>query len=324
MIITRTPFRISFAGGGTDINTYYKLDFGAVLNVTINKYMYITVNKRLDESIRLSYSKTETVEQVDDLQHDIVRECLKLVGISSGIEITSVADIPAGTGLGSSSSFTVGLLNALYTHIGQSQSAYELAEKACHIEIDILGAPIGKQDQFAAAFGGLNYYRFNKDESVSHEIINLTERETNSLNNKLMLFYTGISRNANQILSDQKKSESINKANLDYMRDQAEFLKKEIFAHGITEKIGQMLHEGWLRKKELSGSISNEFIDSCYNEALEAGVSGGKLLGAGGGGFLLFYCDEPYQAKVREALSLYELDFRTTNHGSRVVYIGGE
>lgn len=322
MIITRTPFRISLAGGGTDINTFYGSGYGAVVSATINKYMYITINKRFDESIRVSYSKTEIVNSVDELKHDIIRECLKMVGISKGIEITSVADIPAGTGLGSSSSFTVGLLNALYTYIGQQRSAHELAEKACMLEIDLLRNPIGKQDQFAAAYGGVNYYRFNCDESVDYEKICLNKSETDKLNQRLIMFYTGVSRDANIILSDQKKNASINIQSLEKMKEQALYLKGSIQRNGITDELGELLHQGWMEKKSISKLISNIVIDDAYDRARRAGAIGGKLLGAGGGGFLLLYCNEHAQDEVRRALGLKEVDFRITNHGSRVVYIG--
>jgi D-glycero-alpha-D-manno-heptose-7-phosphate kinase len=286
--------------------------------------MYITVNRRFDSSIRLSYSKTETVGHADELQHGIVRECLKMVGIDSGIEITSIADIPAGTGLGSSSSFTVGLLNSLYTYIGQQRSAHELAVKACEIEIGTLGAPIGKQDQFAAAYGGLNYYRFNADESVEYEKITLGEIELGRLSSKLMLFFTGTKRDANEILADQQRSAPRNRESLDFIRDEAVKMKGELSENGASDAIGASLHAGWLRKKSLSKAISSPEIDSRYESALSAGAAGGKLLGAGGGGFLLVYCDEQFQGGVRKAVGLREVEFHITRHGSRVVYIGDE
>ena len=205
MIITKTPFRISFVGGGTDIIDYYKVDYGAVISATINKYMYITVNKRFDDSIRVSYSKTEIVDDVDELRHEIVKECLKLVGIKKGIEITSISDIPAGTGLGSSSSFTVGLINALFSYTGDHLSAKQMAELACKVEIDILKHPIGKQDQYAAAYGGINFFQFNKDETVFEEKIKFIDEDYKKMNRKLMMFWTGISRSADKILEKQKK-----------------------------------------------------------------------------------------------------------------------
>ncbi|MDR1571065.1 MAG: GHMP kinase [Clostridiales Family XIII bacterium] len=324
MIITRTPFRVSLAGGGSDIASYYRSGFGAAVSATINKYMYITVNRRFDRTIRLSYSRTETAAHADELQHGIVRECMKMVGIDTGIEITSIADIPAGTGLGSSSSFTVGLLNSLYTYIGQQRSAHELAVKACEIEIDALGAPIGKQDQFAAAYGGLNYYRFNADESVEYEKIGLGEMEADRLGSKLMLFFTGTKREANEILADQQRYAPRNRESLDFIRDEAARLRGELSENGVTAAIGASLHAGWLRKKSLSEAISNPDIDRRYGDALGAGAAGGKLLGAGGGGFLLIYCDEQFQDGVREAVGLREVDFHITRHGSRVVFIGDE
>lgn len=322
MIITRTPFRISFAGGGTDICDYYKTGYGAVVSTTINKYIYITVNKRFDDSIRVSYAQTEIVDDVNSIKHDIVRECLKMVEIEKGIEITSIADIPAGTGLGSSSSFTVGLLNALYTYIGQQRSAHELAVKACQLEIHRLGNPIGKQDQFAAAYGGLNYYQFNGDESVSYVPLPLDERQLRRLNQRLLMFYTGITRSASEILDKQRRHSPSSMEKLEFLRDQAVSLRSHIQTSGNLDQLGALLHEGWLKKRSLTEGISSGAIDSYYKKALKAGAEGGKILGAGGGGFLLIYCREERQQAVREALPLRELDFLLTNHGSRVVYIG--
>ena len=203
MIITRTPLRISFTGGGTDLPAYYENGYGAVVSTAINKFVYITVNKRFDNTIRLSYSKTEIVNNVNELQHDIAKACLNMVGITGGVEITSIADIPSGTGLGSSSSFTVGLLNALYTYVGEHLSADELAKKACEIEIDILHHPIGKQDQYAAAVGGINYFSFERYGVVKREKINLSDADIQLMNQKLMMFYTGIRRSADNILEKQ-------------------------------------------------------------------------------------------------------------------------
>lgn len=320
MIITQTPFRISFAGGGTDLPAYYQTGFGAVVSVAINKYMYITINKRFDDTIRLSYSKTEIVDNVDDLQHDIAKACLKLTGVTKGVEITSIADIPAGTGLGSSSSFTVGLLNALYTYIGERKSAHDLAELACKVEIDLLKHPIGKQDQFAAAYGGMNYFRFNADESVVREKIELTPPIKKEMDRKLMMFYTGIKRSADGILKKQSQDTVAKLATLDYMRDQAGKLKQLINAEGFNNKFATILHQGWLKKKTITDGISNNEIDKVYDRALKAGALGGKILGAGGGGFLLLYCDEDKQPAVRKAVGLRELDFRVYRVGSRVVY----
>jgi len=325
MIISRTPFRISFAGGGTDLREYYSLGYGAVVSIAIDKYLYITVNKRFDDTIRISYSKTEIVEDIDQIQHDIVRECLKLTGITKGIEITSIADIPSGTGLGSSSSFTVGLLNALYTFKGEQKSSEYLANKACQIEIDILKQPIGKQDQYAAAFGNINYFRFNADETVSHEPLKLSTHDMNKLNKKMLLFYTGITRSASKILSKQKQETKNKLEYLDCMRDQANELKNMLLNIGINKKIGDILHDGWTLKKQISNMISSSTIDDYYLRAREAGAIGGKILGAGGGGFLLFYCDENKQERVRNALKeMKKIDFSITKHGSRIIYLGEE
>lgn len=318
MIITKTPLRISLFGGGTDLKEYYKTGHGSVLNMSIDKYIYIIVNPKFDNSIRVSYSKTEIVDKVEDLQHPIVKECLQMVGITSGIEIISIADIPAGTGLGSSSCFTVGLLNALYTYTGQTLSSEELAKKACEIEINILKNPIGKQDQYACACGGVNYFRFNQDESVIRE--NLKIDDLQKLNRKLMLFYTGNTRSANEILAEQKTNTKAKLNILHLMRKQADNMKDEIQINGITSLIGEELHKGWLLKKGLAKGISNPLIDGAYSRAIEAGALGGKILGAGGGGFILLYCDEDKQENVRKEILLPEVDFRISSYGSRVIY----
>ena len=321
MVITRTPFRISFVGGGTDLKSYYQTGYGAVVNATIDKYMYITVNKRFDDSIRVSYSTTEIVNRVDDIRHDIVREALKMVGIEKGIEITSISDIPAGTGLGSSSSFAVGLLNALYTYIGQQRSAHELAEKACKLEIEILGHPIGKQDQFAAAYGGLNYFRFNQDESVEYKPIKLSAADYAAMDGQLSMWYTGIQRSADSILKKQSEDTAVKLAVLDAMRQQADEMQRELCANGYSDSFAHALHQGWEMKKSITGAISNGTINTLYERAMQSGAKGGKILGAGGGGFLLFCCEPENKAKLAESLGLQELHFRFTNHGSRVVFL---
>ncbi|MEN6414172.1 MAG: GHMP kinase [Veillonellales bacterium] len=322
MIISRTPFRISFAGGGTDLRAYYSGGYGAVVSAAIDKYVYITVNKRFDDTLRISYSKTEIVDNIEQIQHEIVRECLRLTGITQGIEITSVADIPAGTGLGSSSSFTVGLLNALYTFKGEQKSSEYLADKACQIEINKLGKPIGKQDQYAAAFGNINYFRFNPDETVLHESVNLNENDMRKLNKKFLLFYTGITRAAGDILFDQQKETKNKLEYLDRLREEADNLKNVLLTGGVSSKIGESLHAGWMLKKQLSNRISNPMIDDYYWKARQAGAGGGKILGAGGGGFLLFYCDENKQEQVQAALrQLKRLDFKIAEHGSRIIYL---
>lgn len=319
MIITRTPLRISFTGGGTDLPAFYKNGYGAVVSTSIDKYIYITVNKRFDDSIRVSYSQTEIVNHVDELKHDIARECLRMVGISGGIEITSIADIPSGTGLGSSSSFAVGLLNALYTYVGERLSAGELANRACQIEINVLGHPIGKQDQYAAAYGGVNYFTFERSGDVQREKILVSDNDLRNMNRKLMMFYTGIRRSADGILSRQSQETKNKMEVLMFMRDQANRMRDGLAQKGFTPDFAKMLDEAWQKKKSITSGISNPEIDELYQKAISAGATGGKLLGAGGG-FILLYCDEPYQSAVRKTLGLRELDFEISLSGSRVVY----
>lgn len=320
MIITKTPLRISFTGGGTDLPDYYLKRGGAVVSAGINKYIYIAVNKKFDNRIRVSYSKTEIVDEVEDLQHELVRECMKLVGIKGGIEITSIADIPSGTGLGSSSAFTVGLLNALHTYDGYNPSSEELAQQACHVEISVLKHPIGKQDQYAAAYGGMNYFQFDRDDTVTRGRIYLSESDARKMRQRLMLFYTGLTRSADTILKEQKQNTAGKLETLDYMRDQAAAMYRELTQNGFNEKFGQALHEGWLKKQSMASTITNSAIDECYEKALAAGAVGGKLLGAGGGGFLLFYCDEEKQEAVERAVGLPRVNFHISLRGSRVIF----
>ena len=323
MIISRTPFRMSFAGGGTDLRSFYKIEYGAVTSTTIDKYMFITVNKRFDRTIRVSYSKTEIVETVDEIKHSIVREALKLVGIDNGIEITSISDIPAGTGLGSSSSFTVGLLNSLYAYKGKHKSAEELAEEACKIEIDILGEPIGKQDQYAAAYGGLLHIQFNSDESVFVNPVICAKEIKAELNDKLMAFYTGVSRQSRDILKNQKENTEGKFEYLKKMRDVSVQIQDVLIEGRNLDKIGELLHQVWMNKKELARDISTGKIDTYYQRALEEGALGGKILGAGGGGFLLLFCERQNQPRVRQALShLREFNFRFEPQGSKIIYVG--
>ena len=324
MIITRTPFRVSFVGGGTDLPDFYRAEPGAVVSTAINKYMYIVVNERFDDTIRVSYSKTEIVKDVEQIQHPIVRETLKLVGITNGIEIISIADIPAGTGLGSSSSFTVGLLNALYAYNGSLKSAEELAREACHIEMDILREPIGKQDQYIAAYGGLRYIQFNPDETTFTEPIIYAQESKDELNRNLLLFYTGDTREARSILERQKAntSQRDRMESLKKMRDLAFELRNYLNSNCAPDILGEFLHKGWLLKKQLASGISSSKIDEYYKKAIGAGALGGKVLGAGGGGFLLLYCPGERQPKVREALSDLTLtEFSFEPEGSKIIYV---
>ncbi len=323
MIISRTPFRISFSGGGTDLKEFYKHEPGAVTSTTIDKYMYITVNKRFDHTIRISYSHTEIVNSIDEIKHPIIRETLKLVGLTDSLEMISIADIPSGTGVGSSSSFTVGLLHALYAYKGQHVTAERLADEACKIEIDILGEPIGKQDQYAAAYGGLQHIQFNPDESVYADPVICKKETKKMLSNNLLLFYTGITRKSSKILKKQKNG---TKAKLNYLRAirDLSYRIRYILIRGTNlDEFGEALHQNWLLKKQLVDGISNDKIDQYYRKARSTGALGGKILGAGGGGFLLLYCEKQCQKKVRETLNeLKEVSFDLEPQGSKIIYVG--
>jgi len=324
MIISRTPFRISFAGGGTDLPAFYRTEPGAVTATTIDKYMYITVNKRFDATLRVSYSKTEIVDRADDLQHPIVREALRMTGLVEGLEITSIADLPAGTGMGSSSAFTVGLLHALYAYQGRAVSAEELARQACRIEIEILGEPIGKQDQYAAAYGGLNRIRFNPDETVFVDPVITTPEVRAELDANLLLFYTGTTRRASTILARQREQTEASRDLLVRMRDIAERMALALQDGRRLNDFGQLLHEAWLLKRSVAEGITSPDIDRWYEAARQAGALGGKVLGAGGGGFLLFFVERQNQDRVRRALGdLRELPFRFEPQGSKIIYVGG-
>lgn len=324
MIISRTPMRVSFVGGGSDLSVYYQRGHGSVVSTAIDRYIYITVNKKFDDLIRVSYSKAELVESVDQVEHNIIREALKMTGVERGVEVVYMGDIPlgsAGIGLGSSSSLTVGVLNALYAYTGRHVSAEHLAEKACEIEIDILGHPIGKQDQYIAAYGGFNFIRFNRDESVFVDPIICKKETRTKLNQKLLLFYTGIERISSTILETQKANINENYKFLDEMVTLSERMRESLVNNDIAA-FGELLHEGWEHKKKLSHNVSNNGIDECYEKARKAGAVGGKILGAGGGGFLLLYCEENLQNDVRRALSnLKESPFSFEPQGSKIIYV---
>lgn len=325
MIISRTPLRISFAGGGTDLKAFYEAEPGAIIGTTINKYIYIAVNRPLDEAIKVSYWKTEVVDSIDKVEHSIVREALKLMRLTSNVEVVSIPDIPAGTGLGSSGSFTVGLLNALYAHKSVFISKEQLAKEACAIEIDLLGAPIGKQDQYLVAYGGLQFIQFNPDGSVFVEPVPCPNEVKKALESNLMLFYTGQAREAGSILAKQQAKTK--------ERDKFELLKRiKELAHEMKgllnegndlSRFGELLHKEWINKKSLVEGISNPTIDEYYKKALAAGAIGGKLSGAGGGGFLLLYCERDKQEKVREALGeLKEVRFSFESQGTTIISVG--
>jgi D-glycero-alpha-D-manno-heptose-7-phosphate kinase len=327
MIITKTPFRISFVGGGSDLRAFYQEHQGAVLSTSINKYMYISSHRFFEpDKIRLKYSKTETVESMSEISHPIFREALKQFDIQGGIELSSIADVPSGTGMGSSSSFTVGLLHNLYAVKGMHVSKEQLAAEACAIEIERLKEPIGKQDQYAAAYGGLNIIRFNTDESVTVENIYLKNEIRARLDENLIMFYTGSQRKANEILSEQQSNTKAadKMATLIQMTKLVDDLKHALTS-GQLDDFGKIMHENWLLKKGLASKISNNDIDDAYAIAMKNGALGGKLLGAGGGGFLLFYCEKEKQAKLIEAMHHYrQIDFGMENEGSKVIYYGNE
>jgi D-glycero-alpha-D-manno-heptose-7-phosphate kinase len=327
MIITKTPFRVSFVGGGSDLQAFYKHTQGAVLSTTINKFMYISSHTFLDsDKIRVKYSQTETVSNVDELKHPVVKEVLRKFKIKGALEISSNADVPAGAGLGSSSSFTVGLLHNLYTVFGKFVSKHQLAEEACQIEIDRLNEPIGKQDQYAAAFGGLNVIKFNSNTIVNVEPIHLKGAIYEALHHNLLMFYIGHQRKTSLILSEQKRNLNF-QTKIETLKRMVELVWKlrDVLYDGQLDKFGRILHKNWLLKKQLATKISNPKIDAIYEKALESGATGGKLLGAGAGGFFLFYCDQKNQSKLRKALSsLREMQFRFENEGSKLIYVGDE
>ena len=326
MIISRTPLRVSFFGGGSDLPTYYRHAGGAVLSTTIDQSVYVTVSQKFDSSIRVSYSRTEEVGTVSDVQHPLVREALRLRGIEGGIEIVSVADVPSrGTGLGSSSSFTVGLLNALSAYQGAYAPAAQLAQESCEIEIGRCREPIGKQDQYAAAFGGLNLIRFNPDNTVEVCKVICPAETLPALQRRLLFFYTGITRSASELLREQSvefsKPMGAASRSLSCMADMA-VAAFEALCAGRIEAIGPMLHEAWMIKRGLSSGISNSLIDDAYEAALQAGADGGKLLGAGGGGFLMFCAEPSRHGAIRNALrSLRETQFAFEPRGSNIIFV---
>ena len=324
MIMSRTPFRMSFAGGGSDLRTFYSKHPGQVLSTTINKYMYIAVHPFFGrKNIQVKYSKTELVEDVSQIQHPIVREALKKFGLS-GIDINSIADIPAGTGLASSSAFTVGLLHVLYAYQGKFVSQERLAQEACELEIDILKDPIGKQDQYASAYGGLNVLTFYPDEHVKIEPLILPRSTMQRFNDRLLLFYTGDSRAARAILA-QVTIESLQEETFRALKKMTDLVRqlRDALLDDRLDECGRLLHEGWLIKRSLTSGISTPKIDAYYERALQSGALGGKLLGAGGGGFLLVYCPPERQDDVRRALAeLPEQPFRFDFFGSKIIYVG--
>ena len=325
MIISRTPLRVSFFGGGSDLPSYYRRHGGAVLSAAIDKSVYVTVSRKFDDAVRVSYSRTEEVAHASKVEHPLVREALTLLGIEGGVEITSVADIPAsGTGLGSSSSFTVGLLNALHAFRGRLVSASTLARESCHIEIDRCGEPIGKQDQYAAAHGGLNFLRFHPDESVEVRKAVCAPGTLAALQSHLLFFYTGVTRSASALLRNQSSNVAQAGAKSDGTGELvklAETAFDNLCAGNIAD-FGALLDEAWQIKRSLAEGISNAQIDDAYAAALKAGAQGGKVLGAGGGGFLMFFAAPEKHAAIRKALApLRETPFAFAAEGSSIIFV---
>ncbi len=321
MIIVQTPLRISLFGGGTDFKAFYQEYGGCVVSSAIDKYIFVTIKKRFDDKLRVGYTRTEMVDRVDEIEHELIREAFRVTGISSGVEITTMGDIPsAGSGLGSSSTVTVGSLHAMYTYLGEIVPAVELAKQACSIEIDVLGKPIGIQDQYIVAQGGLRFIEFKPDGTVHSAKLEINEDALRSLNDNLMLFYTGFARSSESILSEQQTKIDDNAMLLKEIKEMALEARKEIES-GNLDEIGKMLHKSWRLKKKLAKKISNGQIDDLYETAQRAGALGGKISGAGGGGFLLLYCPYQSQSRVRAALkALKELPFRFENDGSKVIF----
>jgi D-glycero-alpha-D-manno-heptose-7-phosphate kinase len=327
MIITRTPFRISFVGGGSDMETFYTRHAGAVLSTSINKYMYLSSHRFFfRDQLRVKYSETETVSNIEEIKHPLLRECMKKVGVTSGMEISSIADIPSGTGMGSSSSFTVGLLHCLHAIQRNFVTHEQLAREACEIEIDVLGEPIGKQDQYAAAFGGLNIIHFHPNGDVRVEPLYLKNDIYKELQENLLMFYVGNQRKASDILAEQKKNAS-HEEKFNMLKSMVLLVPelRNCLYKGQLHDFGKILHENWILKQKLASQITNNEIDNIYKTGIGAGASGGKLLGAGGGGFMLFYCEKPNQNKLMDALSpLEKFDFTFEREGSKLIYFADE
>lgn len=316
---------MSFVGGGSDLPVFYRRFGGAVVSTAINQFVYVTVNKKFDQKIRLSYSRTEEASSVARIRHPLVREAMMMLGIQGGIEITSIADVPSkGTGLGSSSSFTVGLLHALHAYSGQHVGAEQLAREACQIEIDRCAEPIGRQDQYAAAFGGLNFIRFNRDDSVVVEPVICRQQTLEQIQANTLTFYTGITRSASSILQHQQSAVASEKKKQTVMRRMTELagqLRRDLQANR-AETLGEIIHEGWVLKKSLTPDISTDVIDQWYARARKAGAVGGKLLGAGAGGFLMFQAPRERHDAVAHALrGLRRVDFRFEAQGSRIIFV---
>ena len=328
MLISRTPVRASFCGGGTDLAAFYEnhSDGGAVTSLAMARYLYVTVNPRFDNSIRISYSSMEFVNDIDEIQHELVREAMNSTGVTHGIEITTIADIPSrGTGLGSSSAVTIGLLNALSSLAGNPMSSEELAREACRIEIDVLGQPIGKQDQYAAAIGGVNTIGFLPDGSVSIDPLILSDNTKQRIENEFSLVYTGLTRSANSVLSKQKEMTVDRMGELSTLRLQA-FQVRSALEGGRLEEVGRLLEESWQIKRMLVDGITGELLDNLHDQLIDAGATGAKLLGAGGGGFFLVHGDDEMKKRLEKSLSSKHkiLPLLIDSQGSTIIHDDGK
>jgi len=322
MIISQTPLRVSFCGGGTDQKEYWEDYGGAVISTTINKNIFIIVKDRMDNEIWLKYSENEIAKKVDEIKNTRWKECMKMTGIIKGVEIACLSDIPKGSGLGGSSSFAVGSLNALHTLDGRHKSAKELAEEAARIEIDILKEPIGLQDQYATAYGGLNLIEFQRDGNVLVNPIIISNKLRENLFSNLLLFSTGATRDANSVLTEQKAKTKSKAETLHKMKEFTYSSRDALYSSDLRS-FGELLHKNWEYKKEMASNVSNSFIDGYYNLAKKSGAVGGKICGAGAGGFLLFYVEPENQDRVRTALrELKEVPIGFESSGSKIIYIG--
>lgn len=323
MITTKTPFRMSYVGGGSDFSTYYRENEGAVLSTSIDKYVYVSINKKFDDQVRLSYSETENVSNASEVKHPLVREALMYLGVVKGVEISSIADIPSkGTGLGSSSSFSVGLLNAIYAYKGETVSKEILASQACNVEINLCKSPIGKQDQYAAAFGGMNLIVFRGDETVKVQPVISSKEVLKQIEDWTLVFYTGKTRGAGSILAKQTEllKKNDRKILVHRMVQLAFELKKEIEA-GSLENFGEILHENWKLKTQICDGITDNVIDHWYDAGINAGALGGKLLGAGNGGFIMFFAHPSKHANIKKSLEkLTPVKFRFDTEGTHVCF----
>jgi D-glycero-alpha-D-manno-heptose-7-phosphate kinase len=324
MIIARSPLRISLGGGGTDVPSYYQEHDGFLLAAAIDRYVYVTVMRPFTQGIYLKYSEIEQVKMVSEVKHPIMREVLTELKLKTPqVEITTLADIPSGTGLGSSGSFTTALIKALYAHYRKNIHPAQLAELACRIEIENLGEPIGKQDQYIAAYGGITEFNFLKDGSVTSAPLNLSVQTVHDLEDNLLLFFTGISRSSGSILRDQVEKSSTKDSkmldNLHFTKDLG-YRSKVALLNNETRKFGELMHEHWEHKKSRSNGITSDFIDNAYNQALRSGAVGGKLVGAGGGGFLMFYANDKEMLRSQmEELGLEEVRFKFDFEGTKVI-----